>query len=234
MPAQNTYKMKAILLSILVLFNINLYAQTLEPKFDCESGTLSAISDLKNGLLKLIEYGFQPDNNTNTFSSILKRNYGILVEYPGCRAFPNYDCYNKVMLKEIEDKFGTEFLDSIRDRAYLLDSLGLGNRPPMFAKDDYYDKKLNSFLYFNLDFSKIDYDTANHSKVKVKFLVEKDGQLSDFQITDSASNKYNIEALRVAKMMPKWLYATRDGIPIEAYGFIEIIFSAGEKKRHSP
>jgi hypothetical protein len=228
--------MKVTLLSILIILNCNLYCQNLEPKFDCKSGTNNANIDIKNGILKIIEYGFQPDFLNNTFATILNRDFGILVEFPGCRVSQNYSCYNKVMLKAIENKFGTQFLDSIRNSAYLLDSIGLGNRPPLFHIDDYYDygKKLDSFLYCNLNFSNIDYDTAGHPRVRVKFLVEKDGQLSNFNIVDSSSSKCNIEALRVIMMMPRWLHATRNGVPIEDYAFIDIIFSNRSKRLHCP
>jgi hypothetical protein len=227
--------MKVTLLSILILLTSNLYSQTLEPNFDCESGTISANNDLKKGLFRFIYYGFHPPDMSNTFSTILEKNFGILVEYPGCRAFPNYDCYNKVMMKAIEERFGTQLFDSIQQISYFLDSSGLGDRPPLFDIDDFWDyASLDSFIYCNLDFSKIDYDTADHPKIKVKFIVGKDGQLSNFKITDSASNKCNIEALRVVKMMPRWLHATRDGLPIEDYAIIEIIFSTRKKRQHCP
>lgn len=52
----------------------------------------------------------------------------------------------------------------------------------------------------------------------VKFVVEKDGSLSNIEAKSRAGNKeHEAEALRIFSIMPKWLPATRKGMPVRIY-----------------
>ncbi|WP_277632343.1 energy transducer TonB [Avrilella dinanensis] len=60
--------------------------------------------------------------------------------------------------------------------------------------------------------------------VRLKFVIEKDGTLSDIQ---ALNNDYGIgnEGIRVLKSMPKWKPAMQDGVPVRSsftwhYNFI--------------
>ena len=50
----------------------------------------------------------------------------------------------------------------------------------------------------------------------VGFIVEKNGQLSEIKIIKHASPVYDAEALRVMKLSPPWVPATRDGVFIKS------------------
>lgn len=61
--------------------------------------------------------------------------------------------------------------------------------------------------------------------VEVKFVVEKDGSLSNFRIVRSGGYLYfDKEAIRVAKSMPKWTPGYQDGIPVRVYYSIPVLF----------
>lgn len=49
--------------------------------------------------------------------------------------------------------------------------------------------------------------------VRVQFIVEADGKLSDFRVVESVSPVLDKEALRVVKLMPSWRPGRRDGKP---------------------
>lgn len=49
--------------------------------------------------------------------------------------------------------------------------------------------------------------------VRVRFLVEEDGELSDFRIVESVSPLLDREALRVVRLMPRWKPGYRGGKP---------------------
>ncbi|MDY6437019.1 MAG: M56 family metallopeptidase [Bacteroidales bacterium] len=51
-------------------------------------------------------------------------------------------------------------------------------------------------------------------RVFVQFVVEKDGNLSSFQVLRGVNDELNDEAIRVLKMMPKWKPGMKDGKPV--------------------
>ncbi len=60
--------------------------------------------------------------------------------------------------------------------------------------------------------------------VEVAFIVEPTGQITDARILKSASAQLDHEALRVIHLMPKWIPAQKNGIPIRAQVTLPIVF----------
>ncbi len=58
---------------------------------------------------------------------------------------------------------------------------------------------------------------AGHYKVFAKFIVGKDGNISDVKAETSFGYGMEWELVRIIKKGPKWIPATRDGIPVNAY-----------------
>lgn len=56
----------------------------------------------------------------------------------------------------------------------------------------------------------------NNADIRVKFIVEKDGSLTNIQIVSSNTPSLNAEVIRVIKSMPKWNPATKDGVPVRS------------------
>ena len=57
---------------------------------------------------------------------------------------------------------------------------------------------------------------GHQGTVYVNFLVEKDGSLSDLKVVERVSPELDAEALRVVKLMPRWIPAKKNGSPIAA------------------
>ena len=67
-------------------------------------------------------------------------------------------------------------------------------------------------------------------RVIVKFIVEKDGSLSDSTVIRSVHPIVDREALRLVGQMPKWNPGKRAGIPVRVRYFLPIKFKIGESK----
>jgi len=85
------------------------------------------------------------------------------------------------------------------------------------------DKELNKFLADNL---KIPPTTRNLNSgiVLVRFIVEKNGDLTNFEIVKSPQNILSDAVIRVIKLMPKWLPAQKDEKPVRVQYQIPVEF----------
>ncbi len=73
---------------------------------------------------------------------------------------------------------------------------------------------LESFLALNTNYPKLAVDSNIQGTVRVKFVVEKDGRITNIQITRSIHKLLDDEALRVVKRMPKWRPGKHNGKPV--------------------
>lgn len=71
-------------------------------------------------------------------------------------------------------------------------------------------------------------DTALRQKMRgqvmISFIVEQDGTLTNMKIIKSAGQLFDNEAMRVAKLMPKWKPGLQDGSPCRTMIAIPIVF----------
>ena len=73
------------------------------------------------------------------------------------------------------------------------------------------ESALRDFISKNLRYPKFAKEKGTHGSVGVSFIVEKDGSLTDFVITESKDPSLDKEAIRVFQSMPKWNPGKRDG-----------------------
>lgn len=66
-------------------------------------------------------------------------------------------------------------------------------------------------------------------RVPVKFVVDRDGQLTDVQFSENADEEYKNEIRRVMKKMPKWIPGMQNGKPVAVYFSIPIIFEVTDQ-----
>jgi protein TonB len=64
-------------------------------------------------------------------------------------------------------------------------------------------------------------------KVYVAFIVEKDGNLSNFRVTKKVSKDLDEETLRVMKVSPPWQPAKNDDKPVRCWVEVPISYSLG-------
>ena len=96
--------------------------------------------------------------------------------------------------------------------------------PPRFPGDQ---KALQQFLKDNLQYPAAAADHQVSGHVTVQFMVQEDGSLTDFGIVgDTLGYGCEQEALRVAKLMPKWSPARRRTQPVATATLITMPFGA--------
>lgn len=64
--------------------------------------------------------------------------------------------------------------------------------------------------------------------VVVKFVIEKDGSITNAEIVRGVDKDLNQEALRVVRKMTKWLPAKNKGIPVRSYYNLPVTFTIKE------
>jgi len=85
------------------------------------------------------------------------------------------------------------------------------------------DEELNKFLVDNLEYSNLK-GADVVGRVILRFIVEKDGSLTNIEVVKSPHKLLSDEAIRVVKLMSKWKPAQKDGKNVRAYFTLPIDF----------
>jgi len=88
------------------------------------------------------------------------------------------------------------------------------------------EKAFGKFLAKNLKWPDPGIDAQG--KVIITFTIEKDGRLTGIKVTKGMGEPFDTEGLRVIKKSPRWIPATRNGIPIKSVKSIPINFTISE------
>ncbi|MDR2511848.1 MAG: energy transducer TonB [Bacteroidales bacterium] len=81
------------------------------------------------------------------------------------------------------------------------------------------------FLRNNLHYPAIAIEIGAQGTVYLRFIVEKDGSLSNVEVVRGIGAGCDEEALRVAKLMPKWTPGKNNGLPVRSYFSMPIKFT---------
>lgn len=81
------------------------------------------------------------------------------------------------------------------------------------------------FIVKNIEYPTIAQENRVAGKVYVRFVVNKDGSISDVKSVRGISPELNQEAIRVIKMMPKWKPGTQRGEPVRVTFTLPINFT---------
>jgi len=77
-------------------------------------------------------------------------------------------------------------------------------------------EKLDDYITENFKMSKRDIKKGIKGEITVKFIIEKDGSISNAKIlNEGLTEKLNSEALRVIAEQPKWKAGTQSGKPVD-------------------
>ncbi len=90
---------------------------------------------------------------------------------------------------------------------------------------------LIKFLAKYLRYPKESRDKNINGTVMVKFIVEKDGSLSDPQILNSLDERIDDEVLSLINSMPAWIPATSENLPVRSYYSLPIRFELKKKTK---
>lgn len=81
-----------------------------------------------------------------------------------------------------------------------------------------------SYISNNLRYPQKAAENGVQGRVSVKFIVEKDGSISNVEVNRSVDPDLDNEAMRVIKNMPKWNPAKQNGTEVRAYYYVPVAF----------
>jgi periplasmic protein TonB len=87
-----------------------------------------------------------------------------------------------------------------------------------------------NFLVRNLKYPASAVDNGIQGKVFLRFVVEKDGSLTNIEVIRSLEKDCDNEAIRVVKLMPKWIPADHHGKKVRVRFVLPITFKLSEEK----
>ncbi|HET9055709.1 MAG TPA: TonB family protein [Chitinophagaceae bacterium] len=87
---------------------------------------------------------------------------------------------------------------------------------------------LQNFLRRNLR-TPDELESGQIASVKIKFVINANGELHDYQVTQSAGGNFDNEVIRVLKKMPRWTPGKYKGVPVSVYYVIPVKFEAFEE-----
>ena len=90
------------------------------------------------------------------------------------------------------------------------------------------------FLSSNIRYPSESREKGIQGRVIISFIVEKDGELTNFKIAKSVKNDIDDEALRVLKMSPKWRPGFQNGLPVRVAYSVPIAFTLDDTKPNKP
>ena len=91
-------------------------------------------------------------------------------------------------------------------------------------------EELYKWIDNNVQYPAVARENGIEGRVILKFIVEKDGSLSDSTVIHSVHPMVDREALRLVGQMPKWNPGKRAGIPVRVRYCLPIKFKLGETK----
>jgi len=79
------------------------------------------------------------------------------------------------------------------------------------------DMELFRFINENLNYPETTLDEHIVGTIYIKFVVEKEGSISNVEVVKSLSNALGKEYIRVIQSMPKWKPAEKNGVIVRSY-----------------
>lgn len=83
---------------------------------------------------------------------------------------------------------------------------------------------LKAYLDKNIYYPREAAENGSMGSIKVVFVVEKDGTLTDIKVASPVDASLDAEALRVVKGMPKWKPGMKDGQPVRSMSEVVVDF----------
>jgi len=94
-------------------------------------------------------------------------------------------------------------------------------QPPEFPQGD---QAMQKYLKTNLRYPDAAKKAGTKGNVILRFVVEKDGSLSQIKVAKSLSPECDAEAIRLVKAMPKWVPGKHDGKTVAVYYTLGVSF----------
>lgn len=127
------------------------------------------------------------------------------------------------------NEINSSSIDSIKDNKYIVanDTADGGNREEIYDIAEIMPKfngNVNQWLSANVQYPDSAAKNGIQGRVIVRFVIRKDGSVTDAQIVRSVDPILDGEALRVIKSMPKWNPGLNNGEPVSCWFSLPLTF----------
>lgn len=86
------------------------------------------------------------------------------------------------------------------------------------------NSELMRYLAANIKYPTIAVENGIEGRVVLKFVVDKNGSISNIQVISTLDPSCDKEAMRVIKGMPKWIPGMQNGYPVAVYFTVPVLF----------
>lgn len=93
---------------------------------------------------------------------------------------------------------------------------------------------LHNFIYDNLQYPIVAWQKHTEGIVTVKFIIEKNGQISNCKIMSDIGSDCGKEAIRIAQAMPKWAPAEQQGVKVRSESYFNVRFKMKDGAMYRP
>jgi len=84
--------------------------------------------------------------------------------------------------------------------------------------------ELEKFIHSKMIYPESDIEMRNQGTVYIQFVVNTDGSISDITVAKGVTPTIDAEAVRVFKLMPKWIPGTYGGKPVRTRMTVPVHF----------
>jgi protein TonB len=89
---------------------------------------------------------------------------------------------------------------------------------------------LHSFISKNIIYPNHDLENDIQGRIYVRFVVTNKGDLSNIEVIRGLSSSLDSEAIRIIKIMPKWIPGVQDSINVNTWFVLPIDFKIHNEK----
>ncbi len=105
-----------------------------------------------------------------------------------------------------------------------MDSVGIYSSVEEMPQFPEGDAALMRFLQANIQYPKMERDSGIRGNVIVRFVIMENGKVDNVKILKGVSFGIDSEAVRVVKMLPKFIPGRQEGKPVKVYFNLPLIF----------
>ncbi len=130
-------------------------------------------------------------------------------------------------VKGTDDKHGIDIAE-LREHKQVIEEKPVEEKPfvtveqmPSFPGGE---AEMQRFIADNLKYPVVAQESGIQGRVTIRFVVTKNGTISDVQVIRGIDPSCDREAVRVVKMMPKWIPGKQNGLNVPVYFTLPIVF----------
>ncbi|WP_066631329.1 energy transducer TonB [Labilibacter marinus] len=181
---------------------------------DCEKASTIAELDFFESKYSFHSVAFYPTENS--YLHVLKKYYNIDWYFTDSTAF--YECYDSVMIFNLNKKYGIDFLDEAKSIADSLENTDNWNSHAEYIGGQ---QELMKFILERLNINSIDSENTR-TKLLVQVMIMHNGTVENPIIRKGISPSIDKKVLEIVSQMPKWKPAYLYGEPVKQLYLIPI------------